>query len=696
MLPQLNLDDEEYQGILSGQKKKIPRLSKEWTDYNEHDPGITFLELMSWMKEMQQFHLDQVTPEQYCMFLKLLGVKQRRKKPVDTYAILEEVERDFFLPENTRLYAGDICYETCCPRDVVKNELIFCERIAGGRREIFDGKYFQDGSGRNCSVFGDDPGVGDSFCIWMKKPFQSLAHCHIHFLLKESSVKRMPVTDDFEPFVRVGFHLICGKEKKRFDCVVRKDETCNLLYSGELCFSANEEDIKRNCQNYAEEPMGICLTLTEGEYDFLPVLMGITWNSIPVRQTKTLADTVMAELKAGQDTILLCHRLAFHGQLECYREKDGLWSLVTDYVRVTEAENDKITILLEEPVQEDTCFWVVLYETTFAGDRAYEMNGLPSQRIDLETSELLWDGLELVVEHPLKKGVYERYQKVENFYASGKESRHYMFDEERGLLLFGDCEHGMAPRGTLRLIRYQTSLGVQGNIKRHQLRIFEDGTIPAAADNAVDTLGGCEKESVDACFERYLSECGNRDRAVTMEDYERLVRDVPGLCVHKVKAVSGGQFTGQGMENENTVLLVVKPYSYHLRPVLSEVCRRNIYRYMEPKRMLGTRLVVCQPEYVGVILFVELVGKPYYKNTREMVERAVGQYFAEELFAFGKPLLYGKLYRAVESLACVSEVRTLSVQAQGKGITVNANGDCKMPVNALCYLEQLELTILLS
>ena len=125
MLPQLNLDDEGYQKILSDHKKKISKLSKEWTDHNEHDPGITFLELLSWMKEMQQFHLDQVTPEQYHMFLKLLGMKRLRKRPVSTFAMLKDVERDFFLPENTRLYAGDICYETQCPRSVVKYELLY-------------------------------------------------------------------------------------------------------------------------------------------------------------------------------------------------------------------------------------------------------------------------------------------------------------------------------------------------------------------------------------------------------------------------------------------------------------------------------------------------------------------------------------------------------------------------------------------
>ena len=60
MLPLINLDDEFYDEIYEKVRKMIPGIYPEWTDYNEHDPGITFLQLLSWMKEMQQFHLDQI------------------------------------------------------------------------------------------------------------------------------------------------------------------------------------------------------------------------------------------------------------------------------------------------------------------------------------------------------------------------------------------------------------------------------------------------------------------------------------------------------------------------------------------------------------------------------------------------------------------------------------------------------------
>ena len=95
MFGQLKLDDETFDEIFEYHKRKIPQINRKWTDFNEHDPGITFLELLSWMKELQQFHLDQIGIENYKMFLKLIGMKQRKKQAVRTVAGLYEIEKEY-------------------------------------------------------------------------------------------------------------------------------------------------------------------------------------------------------------------------------------------------------------------------------------------------------------------------------------------------------------------------------------------------------------------------------------------------------------------------------------------------------------------------------------------------------------------------------------------------------------------------
>src|SRR5919202_558998 len=76
-LPQPNLDDKTFAALVSEATKLIPRHAPDWTDHNRHDPGITFVELFSWLAEMQQFYLNRVGPEGHLKFLKLLGTGAR-------------------------------------------------------------------------------------------------------------------------------------------------------------------------------------------------------------------------------------------------------------------------------------------------------------------------------------------------------------------------------------------------------------------------------------------------------------------------------------------------------------------------------------------------------------------------------------------------------------------------------------------
>ena len=72
MLPDIRLDTENFEEIVEKARKMIPGIDPNWTDFNYHDPGMTFLELFAWMKEMQQFHMDQIGDLHRRKYLKLL------------------------------------------------------------------------------------------------------------------------------------------------------------------------------------------------------------------------------------------------------------------------------------------------------------------------------------------------------------------------------------------------------------------------------------------------------------------------------------------------------------------------------------------------------------------------------------------------------------------------------------------------
>ena len=81
MLRARNLDDQTYEEIVTTAEGRLPWLCPVWTDHNAHDPGITILELMAWYKEMQQYHMNQVTDPLRRKLLKLAGITLRPAAP---------------------------------------------------------------------------------------------------------------------------------------------------------------------------------------------------------------------------------------------------------------------------------------------------------------------------------------------------------------------------------------------------------------------------------------------------------------------------------------------------------------------------------------------------------------------------------------------------------------------------------------
>lgn len=73
-LPTPRLDDRTFQDIFSEARSRIPRYCPEWTDFNLSDPGITIVELFSWMTEMILYRLNKVPDKNYIKFLEMMGV----------------------------------------------------------------------------------------------------------------------------------------------------------------------------------------------------------------------------------------------------------------------------------------------------------------------------------------------------------------------------------------------------------------------------------------------------------------------------------------------------------------------------------------------------------------------------------------------------------------------------------------------
>ena len=130
MIPTIRLDEENFQEIFETARKRIPLLYPEWTNFNENDSGIALLELFSWLKEVQEFHLNQVGLEHESVYLKLLGIERKEICPARTVVTCCSVKEETELPEGFQFHAGEIPF---C--SVERTRLFFRKALAGAYRE---------------------------------------------------------------------------------------------------------------------------------------------------------------------------------------------------------------------------------------------------------------------------------------------------------------------------------------------------------------------------------------------------------------------------------------------------------------------------------------------------------------------------------------------------------------------------------
>ena len=80
-----NLDDRSWQDIVDQARALIPTYAPNWTDHNPSDPGIALIELFAWMVEGMTYRLNRVPEKNLIEFLNLIGITRDPATPASTY-----------------------------------------------------------------------------------------------------------------------------------------------------------------------------------------------------------------------------------------------------------------------------------------------------------------------------------------------------------------------------------------------------------------------------------------------------------------------------------------------------------------------------------------------------------------------------------------------------------------------------------
>jgi hypothetical protein len=277
LLPLPRLDDTRWTDLVEESRSLIPVYAPEWTDHNVSDPGITLIDLFSWVAEMQVFELDQVPPRHRRRFLALVGVHPEPPRPA--HVVLR-----FTLPagsEPVRVPAGTVCatsddddpvlFRTSRSITVAAVGIAALRTQAGDATTDLTARFRR---GEPLAVLGDDPEPGATLAFDLDAPLPIGWHVGLW---------ATPAAEGGGADSRTVWEIRVGPDLWRTldpDAEEVRDETAGLTADGPVEFAVPAAMHADAAGNY-----GLRCRFAGGRYDDAPLLAGLVLGGVRAQQS---------------------------------------------------------------------------------------------------------------------------------------------------------------------------------------------------------------------------------------------------------------------------------------------------------------------------------------------------------------------------------------------------------------------------
>lgn len=277
-----------------------------------------------------------------------------------------------------------------------------------------------------------------------------------------------------------------------------------------------------------------------------------------------------------------------------------------------------------------------LHTVTIASGTSIDMDilgsstGSPSQKFELNTSEVLVDYLEVYVDEGMGSFLWTP---VDNFLLCNETSKAYTISVDEFdicTIEFGNGVKGKIPAAFENGITayYRIGGGEASNVPENTITVI-DSSIPYVDStfNLEPFVYGHDKESLDSIKINAPAYNRARDRLVTLSDYEDLLRiNFPDFL--DIKADNSG-------DNKRNVQIY---YLFRQGRTMTDEFKKEVDSFVESRCMIGTShtLIEYTPQEVDIsaILYVY----PQY-NAAE-IEKSIKTYLSSVTFKFGE-FLFG-------------------------------------------------------
>ncbi len=481
-----NLDTKRYAERIGEAMALLPSLSGEWSDFNPSDPGITILELLAWLADVDAYRFNRITEAHRRAFLKIAGMAPKPPKPARVVLAFAKKGDMKKIPKGTCLTSDSIPFVTERQLIVTGCEIasILTEGFGEGRRQESMPFY----------PFGTHLRRGFRLVLEFEESVEGTLW--LYFKVREISVE--PAGSGTLSWA--GWN----DASSEWEALTVEDGTCGLRRSG---------FVKLQCGTKCRK---IAAILTDADrYENLPLIEAI------------VPDAVWATQQVPKEKEL--------GESSGYANQHYM------------LERDIDPLSLEVRVGEDA-------------------------------SATFW-------------------RRVEDLRDALPDDEVYMLEDDR--IRFGDGGYGkIPPRGEKIVASFMACEGSRGNLPAGSSWRFEiermggESPPPFSVSNPLPAEGGADAEDMAALFAAFQDRLQRVERAVTLEDYERLALRTPGTTLARAVA------TADPRKNRVTVTLV--PESERPMPTPAAGTLQRVRTYLQERRLVTTKVDVASPRYAGV------------------------------------------------------------------------------------------------
>lgn len=663
-LPEPKFESRTYRDLFNEAIARIPAHTPEWTNRSEPDPGITLLQLFSFMTESLLYRTNLIPERNRQKFLRLLQIPMRAAASATGLVEFSNPRgafEVFTLNENQSLSAGNVSFKTSSGLAVlpVETRIYYKKPInAEGNSELSDlykNLYAAFDLPENKMEFYEtsifEPSIDGTNLRSIDIARETIdGTVWLAILARQSETPEVARAKIANTVLSLGILPTLGEA----GCVL---EPIPAL-------SENQEQLVFEIPNAVDDKIRYEPLEYTAEHDLLKQA-GVVKLKIPAAEK--LAIWQEEALTAGVDN-----------RPPSLENTDDQDRLVT-WLRIRSPQVDSSKDISSRQLSIKLA-WIginaatVEQRTDVIAEKLSDGSGKPDQSARLLNRPVIAGSLKLYVNG-------EQWQEIDDLAAAASEfdcstshasknipaSKVYRLDNEAGELVFGNGVQGARPPlGALIQVSYAHGGGLQGMVGIGTIQKAPMLPSGVKVSNPVPTWGGTAIEKI-ADAERSIPQViRHRERLISEEDYRDIVIRTPGVDIGRVEILPlfHPKLPRQTSAGVVSVLVIPETDTVHPNsPEPDQLILKNVCRYLAPRRVLTSELHVRGPEYKEIWVSVGLSTVPSFDPApvREAVKKEIQKFLSPLFGGFsgtGWPL--EKAVDALEISATVTRVDGVS------------------------------------